>query len=137
MRKNFSGHEMNDKALVDLLMSQRYFEDYNFCMPAPLDKDGKKIGHLLMESNGEGFYFHNCNFVNREPPSECKLSGVINTAIRENCILDNVDKIYVDNVLISESKTYVDIVYGNIKDGKYNYFKDPKKYETDPPYETD
>ncbi len=135
MRKNFSGHEMNDKALVDLLMSQRYFKDYNFCMPAPLDEGGKKVGHLLMESNGEGFHFCNCNFVNREPPAGCKLSGIINTAIRESYILDNVDKIYVDNVLISESKTYVDIVYGNIKDGKYNYFDTPKKYEADLPEE--
>lgn len=129
-RKNFSGVPFDNKELMALLAEPAKFEDYNFVMPEPLDVAGQKIGQLLMDGDGEGYTFVNCNFVNRLPPVNAQYGGTINTTLRESQMKIGEDSYEVDGETIKIG-IYVDRVYG--KHG--NIFPEPKEYPCEGPEE--
>ena len=141
--KNYSGKAWDDAGLfvgtepnqvylriplAELLAEPAKFEGFNFAMPAPLEVEGRKIGHPLMDGDGEGYTFVDCNFVNRLPPVKAQYGGVINTTLRESQVLKGGDTYEIDGVKKTIGN-YVDIVYG-----KHGYlFPEPKEYPCDGP----
>ena len=127
-KKNYSGMAFDNPELMALLAEPAMFEGYNFAMPEPLEIEGVKIGQLLMEGDGEGYTFIDCNFVNRLPPVNAQYGGTINSTLREYQVKIDEDSYEVNGQTIYIG-IYVDIVYG--KHG--NLFPTPKEYPCEGP----
>ena len=103
----------------------REYQQCNFSQKTCIDDAGSKRGHRLFPGDDTPRIFIGCNMTNCEPPpgSTCiKCNGTITSF----AIIDSTETISIDGEDIV-AKNYVNIVYGNYKDGQYNYKSVPLK----------